>query len=584
MAEQSFHQIDFAEPSCELHAGALAKPAIGNSGYKKCDLHDIDDSVWCENSFIMAKYTIKVIGPFDVVSKDGTSCRPKRRKECALLAILALTKGHRQTRNWLQTHLWSDRSDQQSAGSLRHALSNLRKILPDAICADRSDIWLDQAIVEFDYLSEGIIQPSEELLQGIDIRDESFDDWLREMRQWFDASRETAVAFPSHLTKPTERQIIFDVSHVNGGRSGCDEIADRLVDALIERARNLGSSSLCDYRYLGGSHLIPGPQDIKVVVRVGVNRGDGVVTAAASNSFGKILWQFRRELTAYIGQGFKYLEYDIVQQFQDFLVFNEEIVRRSDEAQLLAETHAFNAFRGIACPGTVGIREMERSARLAAEINPSGLNLALAGMGQLFLLGERIGTIPSLGRVQDKFRQAVVRDPTNALVRSFTGHATSYLFRDFSNGLRFTSEAIKLAPGNAICWGYYGLSCAYSGKFREARQAVANFRRLGKYSLVQPISESYSCFVHLLAGELSEAVRFGERALSGVPNFRPAVMDLSVAYAHLGQTEDARGLLNRLFEREPDLTIEMFRSPEYPIVNPDHRNIVVDGMKKIGLR
>ncbi len=61
-------------------------------------------------------------------------------------------------------------------------------------------------------------------------------------------------------------------------------------------------------------------------------------------------------------------------------------------------------------------------------------------------------------------------------------------------------------------------------------------------------------------------------------------MDLSVAYAHLGQIEKARRLLDRLVEREANLTIDMFRSPEYPIVNPDHRKIVVGGMEKTGLR
>ncbi|WP_187430958.1 hypothetical protein ROLI_033480 [Roseobacter fucihabitans] len=584
MAEQSILQGDGYDPKSRPYSDVVAKAALGRSVYKKHDVRHIGRIVWRENLFKMAKYTIKVIGPFDLISEAGKCCRPKGRKECALLAILTLTEGHRQSRKWLQTHLWSDRGDQQGAGSLRHALSNLRKVLPDAIGADRSDIWLDPEYFYFDHLSEDTVRPGEELLQGIDIRDDSFEDWLRNTRQWFEASREAVRTSPSSQPEIAARQIIFDVRQVNGGKSGCDEIADRLVDALIERARNLGSSSLCDCRYLGGLGLNPGPRDIKVVVRVGVTGGDGVATATASNGFGKILWQFRRELSAYTRHGFKYLEYDIVQQFQDFLISNEEVLRRSGEVQLLAEANAFTAFRGIVCPGTVDIREMERCARRASEIDPSGLYLALAGMGQVFLIGERIGTIPSLGDVRDKFRQAVFRDPTNALVRSFAGHATAYLFRDFNVGLKLTSEAIRLAPGNAICWGYYGLSCAYSGKFDEALLAISNFRKLGKYSLVQPISESYSCFVHLLAGDLAEAVHFGERALAGVPNFRPAAMDLSVAYAHLGRIEKARGLLDRLVAREPDLTIDMFRSPDYPIVNPDHREIVVGGMEKAGLR
>lgn len=59
------------------------------------------------------KLIIRVHGPFDILHSDGTSLRPSARKECALVAMLALTQGHRHTRKWLQAKLWSDRGEEQ---------------------------------------------------------------------------------------------------------------------------------------------------------------------------------------------------------------------------------------------------------------------------------------------------------------------------------------------------------------------------------------------------------------------------------------------------------------------------------------
>ncbi len=534
----------------------------------------------------MRKYTIKVSGPFDVLTESISSNRPKGRKECALLAILALTEGHRQSRKWLQGKLWSDRGDQQAAGSLRHALSNLRKLFadtPEAIQANRLDIWLNESHFELDDIAKAKLRLGEDLLQGIDIQDPAFRYWLRRKRLEFQAPTVSQSIAQTATHAPVSRQMFFDADHSCNNEGRRDEFAYRLLDALIDRTRNLSSSSLYDCRETGVTKNATGPHDLKIVVRVIGSQNNGVATASVSNSFGKILWQCRRELRLLNARSTKNREHEFVQLFQDFLLSNEETLRYSAPEQLLADVNAFKAFRGIVCPGSVAIREMEQCARFAAEAMPTGFNLALTGMGQLFLLGERISPIVSVCEVVEKFQQALRKDPSNPLVRSFAGHASSYLLRDINRGLALTSDAVEISPGNAICWGYYGLSCAYAGKYQTAKKAASNFRRLAKYSLVQPVSESYSCFINLLAGELPDAVNFGESAIVGIPNFRPATMDLAAAYAHLGQLDKGRKLLHRLKDREPDLSIDMFRCPDYPIVNTEHRKIVVNGMKALGL-
>lgn len=131
------------------------------------------------------RYRIKVWGPFDLRSHDGKSCRPSVRKSCALLAILALSDGHRQSRRWLQAQLWSESDEAKGASSLRQELARLKRLLGNAIQSDRFDIWLDEEKFEFDHLDGKTRSNGMDLLQGIDIADEAFEDWLREQRQYY---------------------------------------------------------------------------------------------------------------------------------------------------------------------------------------------------------------------------------------------------------------------------------------------------------------------------------------------------------------------------------------------------------------
>ena len=122
---------------------------------------------------------VRTHGPFRVKDDDGTDVTPAGMKERALLALVLLSPGQRRTRSWLQDKLWSDRDPQQGSGSLRQALSNIRKALSksgDRLKADRTAIWLDPEVV----LST---DEAGDLLDDIDVRDPEFSNWLRDQRQ-----------------------------------------------------------------------------------------------------------------------------------------------------------------------------------------------------------------------------------------------------------------------------------------------------------------------------------------------------------------------------------------------------------------
>ncbi len=123
------------------------------------------------------------------------------RKTRALLAYLALPAGRVHARSKLVNLLWSNRGDEQARNSLRQALTELGRALgtgqPGLLVKDHDTIALDAGAVEVDALlferltaagnADDLRRADElfvgDLLDGVDIPDFNFEDWLRLERQ-----------------------------------------------------------------------------------------------------------------------------------------------------------------------------------------------------------------------------------------------------------------------------------------------------------------------------------------------------------------------------------------------------------------
>src|SRR5215831_2091915 len=149
----------------------------------------------------MAVAELTLFGSFGVRAPNEGAINLLGQKERALLAFLALSPGTTHSRDKLASLLWSDRGDPQARDSLKHALTNLRQCLHSAdspaIIADRQSVRLDPAAVSTDVaaferlLSAGTPDSIEQamalyrgdLLDGINIRDAAFEEWLLMERQ-----------------------------------------------------------------------------------------------------------------------------------------------------------------------------------------------------------------------------------------------------------------------------------------------------------------------------------------------------------------------------------------------------------------
>lgn len=132
---------------------------------------------------------IRLIGQFQVQDAEGRDHTPRGAKARAILALLCQTPGHSRPRRWLEGRLWSDRGQEQASGSLRQALTELRKSLgPLAVHlhSDRDSVALAGFTTDIDRdpaAARMALAGGREFLEGNDVIDAAFCAWLAEERQ-----------------------------------------------------------------------------------------------------------------------------------------------------------------------------------------------------------------------------------------------------------------------------------------------------------------------------------------------------------------------------------------------------------------
>ena len=141
----------------------------------------------------MAAATLALLGGFKLRSASGDVLRLRSRKTQALLAYLATRLGDEQPRDKLTALLWGDRTDAQARDSLRHALTEIRKVVGPAVVAARErSVVLQPDAVDVDVaalqrhsaaggpasLEQAVALYRGDFLEGFVVAEPAFESWL----------------------------------------------------------------------------------------------------------------------------------------------------------------------------------------------------------------------------------------------------------------------------------------------------------------------------------------------------------------------------------------------------------------------
>lgn len=146
------------------------------------------------------KWRLRLLGGFALSAKESTVEISLGRNERALLAYLLLHPHRRQTRDKLATLLWGNIAESSAHQSLRECLSKLRKVHDDhdrqvfsnqgdyiVVDAASFDVDVDELMLlakgnDRDSLERAVALHSGDLLDGLDVRSQDFEEWLRTER------------------------------------------------------------------------------------------------------------------------------------------------------------------------------------------------------------------------------------------------------------------------------------------------------------------------------------------------------------------------------------------------------------------
>ena len=561
---------------------------------------------------------IHTIGPF-LVEIDSRPVVIHSRKAQGLLALLALAPRGQRTRVWLRDKLWSGSDERRAATSLRQTLFDLRQALgsrADGILqVDRITIGLrlDRVWVDMRALGDLCDGPggpaASELLEGFEVDDEEFEDWLRQERQIWDERRETLTAAGQPWSRagvPTASILPpkSDAAVPAGAGSatigflpsivfGCDGmmqfVADRILEGIAGNLQEIFALRIIDYRdatQTSSTLMESSETEFYMRVRLLQVREQATVTFLlyrASRMSLEWCQSFQASVSAILA--------DTDALLSGFIAQNVDRISRSlCEIDAVGTGEAPASGRAAFAALNMMFRLDERALANAGEV----LNAAQAASRDTllpslqsylasFVIGEFFKPLDNvlLGETRQLVEKAMAGNPFNSIALACLGHVTGYVFGEQDLAHELLERAVRLNPSQAFAWDHFALHKLYTGDPAAAYAAAQTAVRLGRYS---PIAYSYETTLSMAAtliGDHRRATVMARSALTKQPRFAAAMRYHVASLSHLGRVEEARAVYQRLLAVDPGFADPAVRPSRFRIADPDTQASLLQDIGKV---
>lgn len=523
------------------------------------------------------QYRLNVWGPFNLMAADGRSIRPPVRKCCALLAILALSDDHRQSRKWLQSCLWSESDDTQASGSLRQELARLKRLLGDAVQSDRLDIWLDAAQFSFDHLSGANIPVNAELLQGMDINDEGFEDWIRMQRQSY-ANRQTEVETDPNPVIETHRgtrrsrcAVIFDCRSEGGAEAN---VAALLFSELLNQKLNRYELFICLGHECTGRAMPPAescPNGVTSVIRITTFASADEVYLGVSIDKG----------VAGPRCGCRSV---ILPRSMSRLHDSVEISRLANQTAdaMIDKAIAGDFPRGGAVEAMILTSEARRLIFRLDRASLAQADRLLARAYELDPRGQVIGwraylrnTAHFQHRTDVMFDQRFASDdlalealrqaPNDALVQAFSAQLEYINQGNLVEPMIMAERAVELDRSDPMPRALLSNALAVNGHTDEAYQVARQAIALTRGGPQEFYFHHFACMAATAAGDYETALRHARTSVSYSPDFVSPRRYEVVLAMRLGDREGTARAIAAMRRNEPDFEVASLLDQSYPV-------------------
>jgi adenylate cyclase len=182
-------------------------------------------------------------------------------------------------------------------------------------------------------------------------------------------------------------------------------------------------------------------------------------------------------------------------------------------------------------------------------------------------------------------RQAIEagRDDPDALWMA--GCTIAFLAGELSAATGAYDRALALNPNSAVAWSMRGHIFGFQNQLIPATDALQQAIRLIPLDPLAWFFSSGLAIAHMAAGRYEEAIEWADRALQVQPRYVVPMRVKLVCLAHLGRTDDARELLNRVLALHTWLTIAAWKASyaTASVLSPEVLALYVGGLRKAGV-
>ena len=510
-----------------------------------------------------------LLGRFRIVGPAGEDLTPKGSKTQGLVALLALSPGRTCARVWLQDHLWSDRGRAQGAASLRQALAELRKTLGPhgaAMIADRRSVALDQNLISVDIDADGAAQNSQdELLQGIDISDEEFEDWLRHQRTL--RAKSSASGTPKEPAIAAPR--ILWIAPQPGGSPSETMLAELFVDAV---AKSLSEQFTLELRR-GAPDFAGTPRrnDGLLLSASAIMHRDaaGVRATLEQGVLRRRLWAGHAISDDKVGPvpisstEVERLVNEAVDGFSETLVADH----RQRPQRLDAPVMGRLAVRKIFMMNAGEFDAADALLASASDLDRRGIYPAWRVLLRVIQLVERhpVDAATKMAEAVEFASLALELEPTNSMVLAAASNAAMLVSGNTGAAIELAQRSVRANPANSFAWDCLSTAALHQGALESAHGYAVRAQKLAGNTPFKHWYDMGRCLTATVTGRIDEAIQMATAA-SVMPSFRPPLRYLAALNLHAGLIQDALRARDRLLLLEPGFNLEqMLADRDYPV-------------------
>lgn len=492
-----------------------------------------------------------LFGQFTLCDATGEDITPGGNKAAALVALLAECDSKKRARRWLEQMLWSDRGEDQARGSLRQTLFELRRRLgpsSNVLQSDRTSVWLDPDLVVVQKM-----RPNRVFLEGLEVADPAFKDWLTRKRLAY-GKRDTDGPATDRLVR-IQCGTPWTAAHTDPivARMVNDQVGGIISGFIAQSTRGVLDT---DVDLVVRASLEEASEGAAIAVQVVDAQRDELV----HSDYG-----VAPNMATFLGDRTALSRF--CWQVADAALERLSEIRRPSDVVAQRAAWSQDAVRSVL---SFDPEIMPRSLEIlsdASDVLEDGLFYALRAWAMMSLIMEdRLEeTRETLSSVKGALERALWLSPGDPMVAGIASNVQALLFENYSEAFRLSASALKSQPNNIFATQALSLCRFQLGAHDIAYQLSRRNREVAGPTKYGAMCDLHHALLCLRTDRPEEALVSSKAAADATPGYRAPNRQLVALYAAGGQIEQAGNQAALLGRIEPEFSISRLLDDErYP--------------------